>query len=68
MFHKQLVDDRVNSAIKDGLESQKVARELKTRTERMGFLRRLFAKLSSLRTKKEEKRTMLSARHSELPQ
>lgn len=68
MFHKQLVDDRVNSAIEDGLESQKVARELKTRSDRTGFLRGLVAKLSALRKKKEEKRTTLSPRHSELSQ
>jgi hypothetical protein len=68
MYHKQLVDDRVNSAIEDGLESQKVARELKARSDRTGFFRRLVAKLSALRTKKEEKRTTLSPRRSELSQ
>ena len=67
MFHKQLVDDRVNSAIKDGLESQHVARELKSKSERRGFWRMLAAKLSALRTKKEKKHTTLSPRHSELP-
>ena len=66
MFHKQLVDDRVNSAIEDGLESQKVARELKSRSERAGFLRRLFAKLIAARTKKEEKRILLSPQHRNL--
>ena len=68
MFHKQLVDDRVNTAIKDGLESQQVARELKTGPERMMFLKRLFTKLFSFRMEKEEKRTTLSPRHSELHQ
>jgi len=67
MFNKQLVDDRVNSAIKDGLESQQIARELRSRPERRGFWRMLVAKLSALRTKKEEKRATLSPRHSELP-
>ena len=68
MYHKQLVDDRVESAIKDGLEAQKVTRELKSRTERTGFLRRLFAKLNVLRKKKEERRATLAPRRSELPQ
>ena len=64
MFHKQLVDDRVNSAIEDGLESQKVARELKSRSEHVGFLRKLFARLFASRTKKKEKRTLLSPQHN----
>lgn len=68
MFHKQLVDDRVNSAIEEGLESQKVSRELKGRSERTGFLRRLFDRLSSSRMKKEKRHTLLSPKHSKLSQ
>lgn len=67
MFHKQFVDDRVNSAIKDGLESQKAARELKGRPERTGFLRRLFSKLTAMRAKKDGKRAITSLKHSKLP-
>ena len=66
MYHKQLADDRVKSAIKEGLEAQEVARELKSRPEQAGFWRRLLAKLIAMRSNKEHKRTPLSPRHSEL--
>jgi C_GCAxxG_C_C family probable redox protein len=55
VYHKQLADDRVNSAIKEGLESQRVARALNFRSERTGVLRWLFVKLLASKMKKDDK-------------
>jgi len=68
MINKQLVDDRVNSAIKEGLESQQTARARKIKPGRLGLLGRLFAKLYAFRLKKVEKGIPLPPRRSELSQ
>ncbi len=68
MFNKQMVDDRVNSAINEGLESQQAAQARKTKPGRLGLVGRLFAKLYALRPKKAEKGIPLTPQRSELSQ
>lgn len=54
MYHKDLVDDRVRSALKEGVSSQEVARAMKAKRRQPGFLRRFFARLFTRRTRKEK--------------
>jgi hypothetical protein len=68
MFHKQSVDDRVNSAINEGLESQQAARARKTKPGRLGLLGRVFAKLITFRPKKAENSIPISPQGSKLSQ
>jgi len=47
MYHKHLVDDRVRSAMKEGLASQEAARAMKEMRRQSSFLRRLAARIFS---------------------